>query len=59
MIRYGQSFKIHCLLVARQPPLRSSGVHLVKRMSAQLESGDRPRNCLEGTFVAQEETGTL
>lgn len=32
---------------------------LVKRMSAQLESGYRPRNCLEGTFVAQKETGTL
>lgn len=59
MVTYGQSFRIHCLLVAKQPHLRSSGVHLVKRMSAQLESGERPRNCLEGTFVAQKETGTL
>lgn len=56
MVTYGQSFRIHCLLVAKQPHLRGSGVHLVKRISAQLESGERPRNCLEGTVVAQKET---
>lgn len=37
--KYAQPFRIHCLLVAKQPLLRSSGVHLANRRSAELDSG--------------------